>query len=101
MIKFIELHACSVRFEGLTPSNRARTAISTHKNSTQDTVKALVSSKLAMALELEQAGGMVEPLLCRAYIGKLLILFGCTLSKQVSVSQVKLKSTCIRLTLAP
>ena len=69
MIEFLELHACSVS-KVVTPSNGARAAIAT-QNSMQYSEQAGSG-----------AGGLVAPLPCTAYFGKLAKLFGCSLPQQ-------------------
>ena len=64
MIEFLELHACSVRIKGR--HARQRTS---------------VGFKLAVHGD-SGAGGLVVPLPCTAYFGKLVKLFGCSLPQQ-------------------
>ena len=73
----------------VTLSNRARAAIATRSNSTvqwQDREQALVhgfKQAKRYVVTLEQVlGGLVAPLPCTAYFGKLAILFGCSLPRQ-------------------
>ena len=83
MIEFLELHACSVRIKGRHPlkwgtcSNSNRTAV-------QYTVarqRKSVGFKLAVRGD-SGADGLVAPLPCTAYFGKLAVLFGCSLPQQ-------------------
>ena len=90
MIEFLKLRACLVRINGRHASNMACAAIATRSNSTvqwQDREQAL-----ALVHGFKQAkryvrgdtgaGGLVAPLPCTAYFGKLAILFGCSLPRQ-------------------
>ena len=83
MIEFLELHACSVRIKG-----RHALKWGTCSNSNteqqysiqwQDREQALVQ---ASGTWYSGAGGLVAPLPCTAYFGKLAILFGCSLPQQ-------------------
>ena len=70
----------------VTPSNGARAAIATQNNSTVRSYtvarqRTSVSFKLAVRGD-SGAGGLVAPLPCTAYFGKLAILFGCSLPQQ-------------------
>ena len=85
MIEFLELHACSVRIKGRhalkwgTCSNsNTEQQYSTYTVARQRTS---VSFKLAVRGD-SGAGGLVAPLPCTAYFGKLAILFGCSLPQQ-------------------
>ena len=80
MIEFLELHACSVRIKVVTPSNGARAAIATQNSSTARQ-RTSVGFKLAVRGD-SGAGGLVAPLPCTAYFGKLAKLFGCSLLQQ-------------------
>ena len=82
MIEFLELRACSVRIKG-------RHALKWSMCSYGDTEqqysivarqKTSVGFKLAVRGDTG-AGGLVAPLPCTAYFGKLAILFGCSLSQ--------------------
>ena len=87
MIEFLELHACSVRIKG---RHALKWGAGTCSNSNteqqyrgiqwQDREQALVS-KLAVRGD-SGAGGLVAPLPCTAYFGKLTKLFGCSLPQQ-------------------
>ena len=88
MIEFLELHACSVRIKGRhalklgTCSNSNTEA--TQNSSTVCTVarqRTSVGFKLAVRGD-SGAGGLVAPLPCTAYFGKLAKLFGCSLPQQ-------------------
>ena len=89
MIEFLELHACSIRSKSkvATSSNGARAAIATQNSSTVSSKYTYtvpgqrtksVGFKLAVRGDTE-AGGLVAPLPCTAYFGKLAMLFGCSL----------------------
>ena len=67
MIEFLELHACSVRIKG-----RHALKLGTCSNS---------NTELAVRGD-SGAGGLVAPLPCTAYFGKLAKLFGCSLPQQ-------------------
>ena len=68
MIEFWDLHACSVRKKTAVQYTVARQRIS-------------VGFKLAIRGD-SGAGGLVAPLHCTAYFGKLAKLFGCSLPQQ-------------------
>ena len=83
MIEFLELHACSVRI-------KARHALKWGTCSNSNTVqnsstvarqRTSVGFKLAVRGD-SGADGLVVPLPCAAYFGKLAILFGCSLPQQ-------------------
>ena len=82
MIEFLELHACSVRIKG-----RHALKWGTCSNSrVQYTVarqRTSVGFKLAVRGD-SGADGLVAPLPCAAYFGKLAKLFGCSLPQQAS-----------------
>ena len=83
MIEFLELHACSVRIKVVTPSNGARAAIATQNNSTVYSGKTENKRWFKLAVRGDSgAGGLVAPLPCTAYFGKLAKLFGCSLPQQ-------------------
>ena len=86
MIEFLELHACSVRIKGRhalkwgTCSNSS----TEHRTTVQYTVarqRTSVGFKLAVRGD-SGAGGLVAPLPCTAYFGKLAVMFGCSLPQQ-------------------
>ena len=70
------------------PSNGARAAIATQNSSTHGTVysgKAVQRTSVGFKLAVRGdsgAGGLVAPLPCTAYFGKLAKLFGCSLPQQ-------------------
>ena len=85
MIEFLKLRACSVRIKGRhalkwgTCSNS-----STDQHAVQYTVarqRTSVGFKLAVRGD-SGADGLVAPLPCAAYFGKLAKLFGCSLPQQ-------------------
>ena len=84
IIEFLELHACSVRIEGChalkwgTCSN-SNTELE-HSIQWQGQ-RTSVGFKLAVRGD-SGAGGLVAPLPCTAYFGKLAKLFGCSLPQQ-------------------
>ena len=88
MIEFLELHACSVRIKGRhalkwgTCSNSNTVNMTTvHVQYTVARLRTGVGFKLAVRGD-SGAGGLVAPLPCTAYFGKLAILFGCSLPQQ-------------------
>ena len=67
------------------PSNGAHAAIATQNNSTVWTLVARQRTSIDFKLAVHGdtgAGGLVAPLPCAAYLGKLAILFGCSLLQQ-------------------
>ena len=88
MIEFLELHACSVRIKGShalkwgTCSNsNTEPAIQYSIHCTVARQRTSVGFKLAVRDD-SGAGGLVAPLPCTAYFGKLAKLFGCSLPQQ-------------------
>ena len=86
MIEFLELRACSVRIKVVTPSIGARAAIATnYTRYIQYSVKTVQRTSVGFKLAVRGdsgAGGLVAPLPCTAYFGKLAKLFGCSLPQQ-------------------
>ena len=86
MIEFLELHACSIRIKG---RHALKCGTCSNSNTEQQysihcTVarqRASVGFKLAVRGD-SGAGGLVAPLPCTAYFGKLAKLFGCSLPQQ-------------------
>ena len=85
MIEFLELHACLVRIKG-----RHALKWGTCSNSNTEQQYSIQYSgktenkrwfKLAVRSD-SGAGGLVAPLPCTAYFGKLAKLFGCSLPQQ-------------------
>ena len=84
MIEFLELHACSVRIKG-----RHALKWGTCSNSNTEQQYSIQWQdreqnrwfKLAVRGD-SGAGGLVAPLPCTAYFGKLAKLFGCSLPQQ-------------------
>ena len=65
------------------PQNGARAAIATQNNSTVARQRTSVRFKLALVVGDDTgASGLVAPLPCSAYFGKLAVLFGCSLPQQ-------------------
>ena len=82
MIKFLELHACSVRIKGRHALKWG--TCSNNSSTVQYTVarqRTSVDFKLAVRGD-SGASGLVAPLPCTAYFGKLAKLFGCSLPQQ-------------------
>ena len=80
MIEFLELYACSVRIKG----RHALKWGTCHRTAVRYTVarqRTSVGFKLAVRGD-SGAGGLVAPLPCTAYFGKLAKLFGCFLPQQ-------------------
>ena len=80
MIEFLELHACSVRIKG-------RHALKLGTCSNSSTVCTVARQRTSVSFKLavrgdSGAGGLVAPLPCTAYLGKLAKLFGCSLPQQ-------------------
>ena len=83
MIEFLELHACSVRIKGRHALNGAGAAIAIQNNSTVCSGKTENKRWFKLAVRGDSgAGGLVAPLPCTAYFGKLVKLFGCSLPQQ-------------------
>ena len=78
MIEFLELRACSVRIKG---RHALQWGTCSNSNTEQDREQALIGFKLAVRGD-SGAGGLVAPLPCTAYFGKLAKLFGCFLPQQ-------------------
>ena len=85
MIEFRELHACLVRIKG---RHALKWGTCSNSNQNSNTVYSAVARqrtsvgfKLAVRGDSE-AGGLVAPLPCTAYFGKLAKLFGCSLPQQ-------------------
>ena len=77
MIEFLELHACSVRIKG-----RHALKWGTCSNSnTEQQYSIQWQDKLAVRGD-SGANGLVVPLPCTAYFGKLAKLFACSLPQQ-------------------
>ena len=84
MIEFLELHACSVRIKGRHALKWGTCSNSNTEQPVQYTVarqRTSVGFKLAVRCD-SGAGGLVTPLPCTAYFGKLAKLFGCSLPQQ-------------------
>ena len=84
MIEFLELHACSVRIKGRHALKWGMCSNSNTERVVQYTVarqRISVGFKLAVRDD-SGAGGLVAPLHCTAYFGKLAKLFGCSLPQQ-------------------
>ena len=86
MIEFLELHACSVRIKG---RHALKWGTCSNSNTEQQysidsrvaRQRTSVGFKLAVRGD-SGAGGLVAPLPCTAYFGKLATLFGCSLPQQ-------------------
>ena len=78
MIKLQELLACLAGIRGLTPLH---VAIATHSNM-NSTVRKTQNKCWFQVSDGTVAGGFVARQLCTAYLGKLAVLFDCTLPQQ-------------------
>ena len=85
MIEFLELHACSVRIKG---RHALKWGTCSNSNTVQNSStvyserqRTSVGFKLAVRGD-SGADGLVAPLPCAVYFGKLAILFGCSLPQQ-------------------
>ena len=96
MIKFLKLRACSVRVKGRHALKWGTCSNSnTEPHAVQYTVtkqRTSVGFKLAVRGD-SGAGGLVAPLPCTAYFGKLAKLFGCSLPQQALALSI-----CTRIT---
>ena len=85
MIEFLKLRACSVRVKGRHALKWGTCSNSnTEQHAVQYTVtrqRTSVGFKLAVRGD-SGAGGLVAPLPCTAYFGRLAKLFGCSLPQQ-------------------
>ena len=71
----------------VTPSNGARAAIATQNSSTVQYTVLVARQRTSVGFKLAVRGdsgadGLVAPLPCTAYFGKLAKLFGCSLPQQ-------------------
>ena len=83
IIEFLELRACSVRIKGRYALKWGTCSYSNTEQqySIQWQDRTSVGFKLAVRGD-SGAGGLVAPLPCTAYFGKLAKLFGCSLPQQ-------------------
>ena len=86
MIEFLELHACSVRIKGRHALRWGTCSTSNTELEQQYSIqwqgqRTSVGFKLAVRGD-SGAGGLVAPLPCTAYFGKLAKLFGSSLPQQ-------------------
>ena len=83
MIEFLELHACSVRIKG---RHFLKWGTCSNSNTEQQySIQWQDRDKRWFKLAVRGdsgAGGLVAPLPCTAYCGKLAKLFGCSLPQQ-------------------
>ena len=87
MIEFLELRACSVRIKG---RHALKWGTCSYSNTEQysSNVRRVVRQRTSVRFKLAVrgdtgAGGLVAPLPCTAYFGKLAVLFGCPSPQQV------------------
>ena len=78
MIDFLELHACSVRIKGCHALKWGTCSNSNTEQQYSIEQRTSVGFKLAVRGD-SGAGGLVAPLPCTAYFGKLAKLFDCSL----------------------
>ena len=84
MIEFLELHACSVRIKG---RHALKWGTCSNSNTEQQYSMYRARQRTRFGFKLavrgdSGAGGLVAPLPCTAYFGKLAKLFGCSLPQQ-------------------
>ena len=86
MIQFLELRACSVRIKA-----KGRHALKwgtcSNSNTEQQYCNTVPRQRTSVGFKLavrgdSGAGGLIAPLPCTAYFGKLAKLFGCSLLQQ-------------------
>ena len=85
MIEFLKLRACSVRIKGRHALKWGTCSYSNTENSTCKVARQGTSVRVGFKLAVRGdtgAGGLVAPLPCTAYFGKLAVLFGCSLLQQ-------------------
>ena len=84
MIEFLKLRACLVIIKGRHVLKWGTCSYSNteQRYSTVARQRTSVRFKLAVRGDTE-AGGLLAPLPCLAYFGKLAVLFGCSLPQQV------------------
>ena len=80
MIEFLELHACSVRIKGC---HALKWGTCSNSNAEQQYMQYTVALCFKLAVRGDSgASGLVAPLPCTAYFGKLGKLFGSSLPQQ-------------------
>ena len=84
MIEFLELRACSVKIKGRHALKWGTCSYSNTEKQYSTVAKQRECFKLAVRGDTG-AGGLVAPLPCTAYFGKLAVLFGCSLPQQALV----------------
>ena len=87
MIEFLELHACSVRIQRSSRPQMGHVQQKQHRTTVQYVYSTVARQRTSVSFKLavrgdSGAGGLVAPLPCTAYFGKLAILFGCSLPQQ-------------------
>ena len=83
MIEFLKVRACSVRIKG--PHALIWGTCSYNNTELQYSIVARQKTSVRFKLVVHcdsGAGGLVAPLPCTAYFGKLAVLFGCSLPHQ-------------------
>ena len=85
MIEFLKLTACSVRIKGRHALKWGTCSYSNIEQQYGIVARQRTSVDFKLAVRGDSgAGGLVAPLPCTAYFGKLAILFGCSLPLQAS-----------------
>ena len=84
MIQFLELRACSVRIKG---RHALKWGTCSNSNTEQQYSNTVARQRTSVGFKLavhgdSGAGGLIAPLPCTAYFGKLAKLFGCSLLQQ-------------------
>ena len=81
MIEFLKLCACLVRIKG---RHALKWGTCSYNNTEQQySIEQRTSVRFKLAVRGDTgAGGLVAPLPCTAYFGKLAVLFGCSLPQQ-------------------
>ena len=83
MIEFLELYACSVRIKGRHALKWGTCSNSNTEQQYSTVARQRTSVGFKLAVRGDSgAGGLVAPLPCTAYFGKLAKLFGCSLPQQ-------------------
>ena len=84
MIEFLKLRACLVRIKGRHALKWGTCSYSNTQQQYSTVARQRTSVGFKLAIRGDTgAGGLVAPLPCSAYFGKLAVLFGCSLPQQV------------------
>ena len=80
MIEFLKLRACLVRIKGRHALKWGTCSYSNTEQQYSTVARPRTSVRFKLAVRGDTgAGGLVAPLPCSAYFGKLVVLFGCSL----------------------